>query len=158
MAMLALLLTACNAPTKKAPETKVIEQPKINDLPGVIVIEESGKQFLAKELPGNSILIFFGATCDHCQREARAIHDHLTGFSAYQLYFISMDSFQVIHDFAKEYGIANQSNIHFLRADGASVSQVLGYLQTPAIFIYKGYRITKRFDGETKVDDILKVL
>jgi peroxiredoxin len=104
-------------------------------------------------------LIFFGATCDHCQREATQIHDHLAGFERYTLYFISMDPFPVMDQFAADYGVNHQSNIRFLQADGATVATALGYIKTPTIIVYDAQRkLIKRFDGETKVEDILEVL
>jgi cytochrome oxidase Cu insertion factor (SCO1/SenC/PrrC family) len=130
-----------------------------NDLPPVTLIEKDGKQFSARTLSGNTILIFFGATCDHCQRQTTQIQKNLKGFEHYTLYFIALDPFPVIDRFARDYGVNNLPNIHFVRADGASVSSSLGYLQTPTIFVYAGNRkLVRRFDGETQVGEILKVL
>ncbi len=150
---------SCAPKQEKRTEIEKTEQPGINDLPPIILIEENGKQFSTRTLPGNTILILFGASCDHCQREATQIHENLKGFEGYTLYFISMDPFPVIHQFAKDYGINDQPNIHFVRADGSSVFHSLGYMQTPTILIYAHDRkLVKRFDGETKVQEILKIL
>jgi cytochrome oxidase Cu insertion factor (SCO1/SenC/PrrC family) len=157
--MLYLAVIGCASKPEKRAESKVVVPPEINDLPAVILIEPNGKQFSTQSLSGNTILIFFGASCDHCQREATQIHNNLKSFERYTLYFISMDPFPVINQFARDYGIDKQPNIRFMRADGASVSNSLGYLQTPTILIYASNRkLIKRFDGETKVEDILKVL
>jgi cytochrome oxidase Cu insertion factor (SCO1/SenC/PrrC family) len=157
--MLYLSVMGCASKPEAQKEAKGATQPELNDLPEVVLIEPSGKQFSARSLPGNTILIFFGASCDHCQREATQIHNNIQRFEHYTLYFISMDPFPVINQFAKDYGIANQPNIRFMRADGASVSNSLGYLQTPTILIYAPNRkLIKRFDGETKMEEIVKVL
>jgi cytochrome oxidase Cu insertion factor (SCO1/SenC/PrrC family) len=157
--MLYLVLMGCASKPEKEQEVKTLAQPEINDLPSVILIEPNGSQFSTRTLPGNTILIFFGATCDHCQREATQIHDNLKKFDRYTLYFISMDPFPVIDKFAKEYGINDRPNIRFMRADGASVSSSLGYIKTPTILVYAANRkLVKRFDGETKVEEILDVL
>jgi cytochrome oxidase Cu insertion factor (SCO1/SenC/PrrC family) len=156
--MMYLVLVGCASKQEKQ-EVRAVTQPEINDLPSVILIERNGSQFSTRTLPGKTILIFFGAGCDHCQREATQIHDNLKRFEGYTLYFISMDPFPVIDKFAKDYGIGDRPNIRFLRADGASVSSSLGYVQTPTILVYAADRkLTKRFDGETKVEEILKVL
>ena len=155
---LSLTLVCCGSKPEKQPEAKVV-QPEINDLPPVTLIEPNGTQFSTRSLPGNTILIFFGANCDHCQREATQIHKNLKAFEHYTLYFISMDPFPVIDKFAQDYNINNQPNIRFMRADGASVSNSLGYLQTPTILVYAANRkLIRRFDGETKVEEILEVL
>lgn len=157
--MLYLAVASCASKPEKQAELKAVAPPEINELPAVILIEPSGKQFSTRSLSGNTILIFFGASCDHCQREATQIRKNLKSFERYTLYFISMDPFPVINKFAQDYGINNQPNIRFMRADGASVSNSLGYLQTPTILIYASSRkLIKRFDGETKVEEILKVL
>jgi peroxiredoxin len=149
----------CASRSEKQTEARAITPPERNDLPEVVLIEPNGKQFSARSLPGNTILIFFGASCDHCQREATQIHDNMKRFEQYTLYFISMDPFPVINQFARDYGINNQTNILFVRADGASVSNSLGHLQTPTILIYAADRkLIKRFDGETKMEEIVKVL
>lgn len=157
--MLYLAFMGCASKPGKEAEPKVAATPEVNEFPAVILIERNGKQFSTRSLSGNSILIFFGASCDHCQREAAQIQKNLKRFEYYTLYFISMDPFPVIDQFAKDYGIDNQPNIRFMRADGASVSNSLGYLQTPTILIYSSNRkLIKRFDGETKVEEILKVM
>jgi len=157
--VLYLVFTGCTSKTEKHTESKAVAPPEINELPLVILIEPTGKQFSTRNLPGNTILIFFGASCEHCQREATQIQKNLKRFERYTLYFISMDPFPVINQFAQEYGMNNRPNIRFMRADGASVSSSLGYLQTPTILIYAANRkLIKRFDGETKVEEILKFL
>ena len=157
--ILYLAVVGCSSKPGNQAEPNVATTPETNELPAVILIERTGKQFSTRSLPGNSILIFFGASCDHCQREATQIHKNLKSFEHYTLYFISMDPFPVIDQFAQDYRINNQPNIRFMRADGASVSNSLGYLQTPTILVYASNRkLIKRFNGETKVEEILKVL
>ena len=157
--MVYLVFAGCTSKPAKQPEAKTLDQAEVNDLPQVTLIEPNGSQFSARSLPGNTMLIFFGASCDHCQREATQIHNNIQRFERYTLYFISMDPFPIIDKFAQDYGLNNQPNIRFMRADGASVSKSLGYLQTPTILIYAADRkLVKRFDGETVVEEILKVL
>jgi peroxiredoxin len=128
-------------------------------LPPVTLIEESGRQFSATTLPENSILIFFSSDCDHCQREATEIEKNLAGFKNYHLFFISMNPFPVMKKFSETYKINNHHNIKFFRADGKTVFDALGSIQTPTICVYdRDKKLVKKFDGETKVDDILKVL
>ncbi len=151
--------TSCSSKSSKATE-QIKEAPREkSDLPNITLIEEDGNQFSSATLSGNTILIFFGADCDHCQREAVQIHKNLKAFESYTLYFISMDPFPVIHKFANAYAISNQPNIRFLRADGRSVFSAMGNMSTPTICIFAGNkRLVKRFDGETKIEEILKLL
>src|SRR5580765_1146756 len=89
--ILYLAVTGCASKPEKQSEPKVVAPPEVNELPAVILIEPNGKQFSTRSLSGNTILIFFGASCDHCQREATQIHKNLKSFERYTLYFISMD-------------------------------------------------------------------
>jgi cytochrome oxidase Cu insertion factor (SCO1/SenC/PrrC family) len=144
---------------KENPPIQKSKPVPVNELPAVILYEQSGKQFLANSLGGKTVLIFFGATCDHCQREATDIQRNQKGFEHYTLYFVSLDPFPLINQFATDYHLDRQSNIHFVRADGTSVFKELGNIQTPTILIYSESRqLVRRFDGETKVEEILKLL
>ena len=155
------VMSSCSVkPEKRADPQKVKpETAEINELPDIILLDQNGKQYSARSLAGNTLLIFFGATCDHCQREATQIHKNLRAFDRYTLYFIALDPFPLINKFAEDYQINNQPNIHFARADGTTVFNSLGNIQTPTILIYAANRkLIKRFDGETKVEEILKLL
>jgi peroxiredoxin len=138
---------------------KAAEKVPADGLPPITLIEENGGQFSATTLPGNSILIFFSSDCDHCQREATEIEKNLAGFKNYHLFFISMNPFPAMKKFAETYKINNHHNIKFFRADGKTVFDALGSIQTPTICVYNSdKKLVKKFDGETKVDDILNVL
>jgi cytochrome oxidase Cu insertion factor (SCO1/SenC/PrrC family) len=156
---LCTVISSCSTKTAK-PADPINETPaKLTGLPDITLIGPDGSQFSTNTLPGKTILIFFGADCDHCQREAQQIQRNLKEFDAHTLYFISMDPFPVIHKFAQTYGLQHQPNVHFVRADGGSVFRSMGYMKTPTICVYAANKsLTKRFDGETKIEAILKVL
>ncbi len=155
-----LSVAACNTrSSEKTAESSTVVKPEINELPSVTLIDSINRPLSARSFGGNTILIFFSATCDHCQREATQIQQHLDSFRKYRLVFVAMDPFPVIEKFAKEYGIDGQPNIRFMRADGASVTASLGYIQTPTLLVYDSKRhLVKRFDGETPIDNVLAVL
>src|SRR5258708_24774559 len=84
-------LAASCSPTHEKKEKMPIrksESAPVNNLPAVILFEQGGRQFLANSLEGKTVLIFFGATCDHCQREAIEIKKNQKGFERYTLYFV----------------------------------------------------------------------
>ena len=160
IASLYCVISSCSKPEKHTDtQTQKIEPAEINDLPAILLMEQDGKQYSTRSLAGNTLLIFFGPECEHCQREAVQIHKNLKGFERYTLYFIALDPFPLITKFAEDYKINNQPNIHFARADGPTVFNSLGQIQTPTILIYAANRkLIKRFDGETKIEEILKLL
>jgi cytochrome oxidase Cu insertion factor (SCO1/SenC/PrrC family) len=154
------ILVSCSPKKEKQPEVQTQEAPtEVNELPPIVLIEENGARFSVSGLSGNLVLIFFGADCDHCQREATEIYKNIGGFEHYTLYFVSLDPFPMITRFAKDYKLNTQSNIHFVRAEGSTVFKALGSFPTPTILIYSANKkLVKRFDGETKVEEILKLL
>jgi peroxiredoxin len=156
-------LAACSTNEKKTESAKgepvATAQPAKNELPNITLFGDDGKAFSATTLPGNAVLIFFITDCDHCQREATDLQKNLAGFEKYNLYFISMEEFGLINKFATDYKLNGHANVHFLRADGLTVFNSLGNLKTPTLCVYDhDKKLTKRFDGETKVADLLKVL
>src|SRR5438046_10742212 len=60
------------------------------DLPNISLTTLTGQRFQGGDLIGkNVILILFQPDCDHCQREAREIKEHIQSFRRYQLYFVT---------------------------------------------------------------------
>ena len=152
------LVAACNSSGSKKTDAQNVPPP-VNEYPNVLLLDADGKQFSAKDLDGGGILIFFSSSCDHCQREAKDIGQHLDGFKDYHLYFIATDPFNEMEQFANDYGVSGKSNISFLRTDGASVTKALGSINTPTILVYShDKRLRARFDGETSAVSIVEHL
>ncbi len=155
LVLLILVLAQCNKPEKK---TQVAKQ-EINELPYLSFKKLDGSATTTRDLPGASIIILFNSDCDHCQREAKAIQEKLSFFNDYTLQFIASDSVEVIKKFASDYGLENQPNVYFGRAEGVDVYMNFGAIPTPSIYVYsKERRFVKSFKGETPVDDIISVL
>jgi thiol-disulfide isomerase/thioredoxin len=155
---LILLITGCSPKKEKVSEPVPVKK-TISEYPAVILIKEDGHRFMAADLPAKSIMIFFSPTCDHCQRQAEQIQKNLKGFQGYNLYFISLDTYPLIHQFAKDYKIDSEPNIHFLQADANSVTVSLGYIRTPTILIFNQDRkLVKRFNNITDVNYLFKFL
>ncbi len=145
----------CSPAKNKTEENK----PDTNDLPAITLVMITGERVMANTLPGNSIFIFFGPGCDHCQRQAEDMHRQLDTFKNYSLYFIATNPIPEIAHFAETYKLQGYPNIYFAQADGPEVMRVMGPLGVPTIYIYSGERsLVKRFVNETKVDEIAKFL
>ena len=152
------ILAGCVPPDKKPP---VAETSKniYGDLPNIMFIPEEGEWFSGLKLSGNSVIIFFAPDCDHCQRQAADMQQHMAAFKKYKLYFVSMADFAEMHRFAVEYKLDKEPNVGFYRAEGNSVTEALGNVSTPTICIYDAdKKLKKRFDGETPMEGILPVL
>jgi len=149
---LVFLFTNCAKEEKKVPDVKR----EINELPYLAFKNLDGSPATTRDLPGGSILILFNTDCDHCQREAKSIQENLSSFREFTLQFIASDSVENIQKFAREYGLDNQPNVRFGRAEGVDVYMNFGSIPTPAIYIYsKEKRFVKSFLGETPIDEII---
>lgn len=151
---LILVLNQCSK-TEKASITRK----EINELPYLSFYNLDGSVTTTRDLPGASVIILFNSDCDHCQREAKAIQEKLSSFKEYTLQFIASDSVEIIKKFASDYGLDNQPNVRFGRAEGVDVYMNFGSIPTPSIYVYsKEKRFVKSFLGETPVDNILGFL
>ncbi len=150
-----LLLAACSPPKKDSPPLNN----DVNELPAIPLTLISGERLMANSLAGNTILIFYIPDCDHCQREAEAIHSQLDVFKNYSLYFITASGTEEIKRFAETYRLNGLPNVFFARTTVADVIREMGPIGTPSLYIYsREKRLIKKFDGETTVAEIEAVL
>jgi peroxiredoxin len=131
----------------------------INEYPYMRMAMAAGSVGTTRELPGKSIIIIYFPDCDHCQREATEINNHIKAFENYQIWFISTASFVDIQRFAKKFVFAGNANIHFAQTQIEDVIRNFGSIPTPSVFIYSAERkLVKAFKGETRIEEILKYL
>ncbi len=148
-------LWSCNQTKNTLRETTQ----EINELPFLSYETVKGEIFTTRELPGSSILILFNTECDHCQREAKEISEHIDAFKNYKLLFIAADSIHHIENFSKTYNLSDKPNISFGRAGYQDVFINFGSIPTPSLYIYSSERkLVKSFLGETPVEELLKYL
>jgi peroxiredoxin len=132
--------------------------PPANDLPFLTITKLDGSNISLYEVTGNAVLIFFRPDCDHCQNEGQQIGERKQVLRDYQVYFIAADSMKNIAKFASDYDLL-ENNFHFGQADNYQVYKTVGNMPSiPAIFIYHDKKLVKRFDGETKLEEIMKFL
>lgn len=129
-----------------------------NDLPGIVLRANGQVPIDATSLSGKVILVFFQPDCDHCQREAKAINEHLNSFKDYELYFVTTENFDLIDKFARDYDLSNKSNIHFVQTTLNEILNTVGPISAPSMFIYSDKILVKHLDGETPIEEILKHL
>jgi cytochrome oxidase Cu insertion factor (SCO1/SenC/PrrC family) len=127
------------------------------DLPNMQLAITDGSRATAKNIQGKAVLVLFQPDCDHCQREAAQIREHLEAFQGYTLYFISDAPPAQLAQFAQEYRLINQPNIHFAQTSIESILQNFGPIDTPSVFIYSDKGMLKKsFIGETPIEQILQ--
>lgn len=126
-----------------------------NELPAFEMTMASGKKVMANSLSGKSILIFFGPDCDHCQRQAEEIRKNLYLLNGYSLYFVAAHPMDQIIQFAEKFELKDQPDIYFGQVSVGKVTEVLGPMDVPTIYIYSAERVlVKKFVNETPVKEM----
>ena len=115
-------------------------QPQSPKMPSSIFFKANGDAFSTDQIPTNkkSMIIFFDATCEHCQRVVADMAKKSKELAATNLYFISLDEFRSIDYFMKTFGkpFVGAKNVTVLR-DGYQV--FIPYFkpkQYPSLYLY----------------------
>lgn len=153
LALLAVVFTGCIRKKKEQPQFNA------NDLPAMVITLVDGGQVYAKDLSGKTILIFFQPDCDHCQREATQIHDHIEAFKDYEMYFISTAALDQVKKFSEDYHLADRPSVHFAQTELDYIVNSIGSINLPSVFIFSTEgKLIRHFDGEVEIAKILEVL
>jgi len=151
-------LFGCTGPSKDNLADDQSNQQNTNDLPLMKVTKTDGSRIDVNALKGNTVLILFQADCDHCQREAKEIREHLSSFKDYSVYFISADPLTAIEKFGNDYNLLSQPNIYFGSTTVENVLKSFGPIPTPSVYIYLDQRLVKKFNGEVQIEKILQAI
>ncbi len=146
---------------KAALQTKMASpysQPVVNQLPTMLMMDKDKNITDASKLKGKNIIILFFPDCDHCQREATEIAERIKSFDGYTLYFLSINPFTEILKFAETYHLTAIKNVKFVQTTGDAVFNNFGSVPTPSMYIYDNGKLVKKFNGETRVDEIVNYL
>jgi thiol-disulfide isomerase/thioredoxin len=140
--------------------TKRIQQDKtVKYMPSFEIKSAAGevfsKAFFSKEAP--SVFIAFHPECEHCQYEARSIVEKQMQFKNTQIVLFTFANDSLTHAFTKTYGLDSLKNVHILTDNKNEMWTLFDVKTIPTIFIYNAQnQLVKRFNGETKIEAILK--
>ena len=153
-----LIFFGCAGPSSKTQEPEQTAVPKRNDLPIMLINTLDQSPVNIQELTGKIILILFQPDCDHCQREAKEIREHLEAFNGYSLYFIAADTVAAIEKFGRDYDLLGHPNIHFAGTTVENVINNFGSIPAPSIYIYSDQLLVQKFNGEVPIQKILNAI
>lgn len=144
---------------EKIQQRKEIEQ-KSSTLPDLKLYTLDSLAFDAFPMSDKSVvLIHFNTTCEHCHYEVLAIKDAADEFNDAEVIFFSTEALSLIRPFASASGLGEHTNIHFTKISFTDVTNIVGVLSVPHIFIYgPDKKLRKEFKGETRPEAILKYL
>ncbi len=134
------------------------QQREVNQLPTMLMTDKDNSITDANKLKGKNIIILFFPDCDHCKREATEIAERIRSFDGYTLYFLSINPFEEILKFADDYKLNGIKTVKFVQTTGDAVYNNFGAVPTPSIYIYDNGKLVKKFNGETKMEEIVKYL
>jgi peroxiredoxin len=149
---------AKNKKTVTEPMANLYPQKEVNQLPVMTLVDANKDRIDANKLTGKNIFILFFPDCEHCQREATEIAERITSFENYTIYFVSINPFEEIIGFSKKYKLDKFVNVKFVQTTGDAVYTNFGSVPTPSMYIFNNGKLIKKFNGETKVDEILRYL
>jgi thiol-disulfide isomerase/thioredoxin len=105
------------------------------------------------------ILIYFNTSCEHCHYEILSIKNLADEFKDVEIIFFSTEPLSIIRPFASAMDFEEHSNIHFAKISFTDVTDAIGTLSIPHIFVYgPDKKLWKEFKGETKPEAILKYI
>lgn len=103
-------------------------------------------------------IFYFNSECDHCEKQAKWLSKEIERFSHLEMVFISFEEMDAINNFRDTYNFT-QKNITFLQDTRLTFSNKFDVESFPSILIYnKKGELIKKFEGETKVEKILKYI
>ncbi|MFT4642738.1 MAG: thioredoxin-related protein [Candidatus Azotimanducaceae bacterium] len=101
-------------------------------------------------------IMYFNSECDHCQKQASWIANDIETFKNFEITFISYEEMEAIKSFRDKHNF-KQDNITFLQDSRLTFSDKFGVETFPSILFYtKDGKLIKKFEGETKVKEILE--
>jgi peroxiredoxin len=153
-----ILSLSCSTPGSKEKVNDTAVAAPGNDLPQMTVTTSDQSTVNLRELKGKAMLILFQPDCDHCQREAQEIRNHLNSFEEYALYFISADQMPAIEQFGQTYDLMGHSNIKLAATTVENVLSNFGSIPAPSVYIYVDQKLVKKFNGEVGIDLILQAI
>lgn len=135
-------------------------QEPAKQMPDFNFITTKDKSFKKADLQKDrkTLIVFFDATCPHCQRAAAFFNSHLKELKLYNVLFITMDENKSIQLFMKEYApsVPDDGNAEVLRDTDRSFVANFFPKRFPAIYVYDKKQELELYTSDEK--DLEKVL
>jgi hypothetical protein len=110
------------------------------DLPSAVFYKADGSKVSTMEFPKNkkSFILFFDATCPHCQRVVANLSKQSSKLAKVNLYLISQDEFRSINYFMNNFGkpLQKMKNVMVLRDGYFTFIPLFHPRQYPSLYLY----------------------
>lgn len=104
-----------------------------------------------------SVFIAFNPECEHCQYEAKSINAKQHELQNINIVLFTSASDSLTKVFSKTYGLDTLKNVCVISDITGAMERQFDVKAIPTVFIYNAQnQLVKRFNGETKIEAILK--
>ncbi|WP_083852724.1 peroxiredoxin family protein [Pedobacter arcticus] len=138
-------------------------QEPAKQMPDFSFVTTTGETFKKSDLnkAHNTLIVFFDATCSHCQKAGTFFNSHLKDLKPYNVLFITMDEDKAIQLFMKDYAplIPTDKNVKILRDTAYYFVPNFLPKRFPAIYVYnKKQELELYTSDEKELDAVLNKL
>jgi peroxiredoxin len=133
----------------------------ITTLPNINFNDIRGDTVNNTKLLGNtpSVFVAFNPECEHCQYEAKSINERYNDLQNLNLIMFTIANDSMTKAFSKQYGLDSLKNIRIISDTTKEMEKIFDVKTIPTVFIYNAQnQLVKRYNGETKIEAILKNL
>lgn len=154
---LSLLLTAVS-PAIFAQNDTTPPYKKVKGWPPLMLTLLNQKEFTSKDLKDQAtIVMYFSPECDHCKHQTTEMINRIKDLSKYQIILATYQPEEQMAGFQTYYQLQKYSNIRMGRDSKFLLPPFYRIKNLPFLALYnKKGEILKTFDGNVKVDTILK--
>ncbi len=129
-------------------------------IPEFTFYKMNGQAFARKDISKTkkAVIVFFDVTCDHCQKELKAMSDRFDDFKKAEFYLVSMDNVPGIELFMKRYApkMNGKPNVTLLTDINRQFIERFSPVQYPALYIYgSDGRLIRYFGQNSKISEII---
>jgi peroxiredoxin len=127
-------------------------QPQV--LPSAVFYKKDGKTFSTAQIPTNkkAFIMFFDATCDHCQQVAKQLSKQTGKLANANIYLVSMDEFRSIDYFTSNFAkpLLSMKNVTLLQDKHSAFIPTFKPDKYPSMFLYGTNRRLLKFSSNDK--------
>lgn len=133
------------------------------NIPEFTFYKMNGQSFSKKDLTKSKriVIVFFDATCEHCQHELKLMSDRFDEFKKAEFYLVSMDNVRGIQWFMDKYAprMKGRPNVTLLTDVNRQFITRFTPVQYPALYVYgTNGHIIKYYGQNSKISDIIRTV
>lgn len=150
--IICILFSITNCKTTQKPIVKAAE-----NIPYFTFTTLDNKRFTKENLDSTRAKLFyyFNSECEHCEKQGSWLAKDIQLFDNLEVIFISFEEMDAIQGYRNKFNFT-RDNITFLQDTRLTFADKFGVGEFPGIILFtKDGKLIKKFEGETKVNEII---